>query len=236
MTTLSQIVDELTLELVRPDLRLFIAAAANQTIREVHTGQNGVTHRFASNRVENLLTVPDGTTDVYSWVIPNFNRFQSSEAYFYESVGRFAMQRPPGTINFSDRSSVSDRWFWYQSGNYICFSGFGLPGHRIQASGFWYPRSLLYHPVSERYAQYDVESDTWTYRYGSGVEEEEAQLRSTNWVLMRWSDLVREGVRAKVFKRLGDQLRAGLCFSAYQDMRIAMQMQETVQQRGSYER
>lgn len=236
MTTISQLTDEMALELKRPDLRLFIASAINQTIREVHTGQQGERLRFNSNRVERVITIPEGYPTSYSWPIENYTNFQCSEAYWYESIGRYAKEQKPGTIDLSGRGVVSAKWYWYQSASFICLFGHGGPGMNVLASQFYYPRSLVWHELqANRAAEYNIESQTWTY-IDPTLTEEEAQNRTTNWILMRHTDLIREGIRAKVWKRLGDMPRASLAYSAWQDMRAAFKSQETIQESSHYDR
>jgi hypothetical protein len=247
MTTLSQLTDEMAGELVRLDLIKtglrtdggYIASSINQTIREVHTGKNGVAHHFDANRVEIELTVDSlSTANMFVWDIPQFNRLQAIEAVEYSSVGRRARRRPPGVVNLENRGVPADNYYWYQSGNAICFSGFGVVGSIIKLSAFYYPRSLFYHRDSPlatgtdkdpRWAEHDSETDTWVYRPDTGKTNPELEELSTNWVMARWTDMIREGVRAKVYKRLGDENRQRTSYSSYESMRVEMQTQEISQ-------
>lgn len=255
MTTFSQLVDEMAIEVVRPDLKKsqsvvnggYIASSINQTIREVHTGKagsqasNGIAHRFASNRVEIEIEV-DSVQDsgIFNFEIPNFNRFQAVEAVQFASIGRWAMPRPPGIVNLENRGPIDNYFYWYQSGNFLCFNGFGGLGKIIRLSTFYYPRSLVYHrgsvtdQIDPRWAEYNTELETWDYREGTGKTDEELRDLSTNWILLRWPDMIREGVRAKVYKRLGDENRQRTSYSSYESMRAEMQTQEIVQGTGGY--
>lgn len=241
MTTFSQLVDEMSAELIRPDLKKtgatldggYIASSINQTIREVHTGKNGVRHQFDANRVEIEITVPDGVDSHYAWEIPNFNRFQNTEAVLFRSIGRYAKLRKPGTVTLTGRGPIEDLFYWYPSGAYLTFHGFGSAGSLIAWSGFYYPRSLKYHAgtvADPRWATYDTESEEWTFADGTGKSQEELMDLSSNWLLMRWPDMIREGVRAKVFKRLGDENRQRTSYSSYESMRVEMQAQEISQE------
>ena len=241
MTTFSQLVDEMTTELIRPDLRKsgavidggYIASSINQTIREVHTGKNGVKHTFDMNRIEIEITVPDGISNHYSWPIFDLNRFQSTEAVLFRTIGRYAKLRKPGSVTLNGRGPIEDLFYWYQSGSYMTFHGCGGAGSIIAWSAFYFPRSLKYHigdATDPRWATYDSELETWTLREGTGKTEEELIELSTNWLLLRWTDMIREGVRAKVYKRLGDENRQRTSYSAYESLRVEMQAQEISQE------
>ena len=240
MTTFSQLVDELVTELVRPDLKSYIMASLNQVIREVHTGNDRTVYRFASNRVEAIINVGnEGATYLYE--IPNFNRFQDVEAIWIPRISQFAKPRPPGSVIISDGMRVNDRATWYQSGNYLAIGGYGAAGIDLHLSMFYYPRSLVYHKdhpntgTDPRWAEFNVETETWTYQTGTPYTDEELRDMSTNWLLLRWTEMLREGVRSKVYKRLGDQQRAALTYSNYMNFRAEMQIQEIFQTTATYE-
>lgn len=245
MTTFSQLVDEMSYEILRPDLRMtqgrvdggYIASSINQTIREVHTGKGGITHKFASNRVEEELIAPSDAVNHWNYPIPNFNRFQAVEAIYYNLPNKYAKLTPPGIVNISMRGPIEDLFYYYQSGAYLTMHGFGPAGSKILLSSFYYPRSLVYHTgtaLDPRWAEYNTELESWTYRDGTGKTNEELQELSTNWILLRWPDLIREGVRAKVYKRLGDETRQRTSYSSYESMRAEMQAQEVAQSTAYY--
>lgn len=248
MTTFSQLVDEMTAEVLRPDLKRtgttldggYIASSINQTIRECHTGKGGIIHRFGANRVEAEIIAPSDAVNHYNWPIPNFNRFQAIEAAYYPLPNVYAKALSPGVVNISQRGPVEDLFYYYQSGQYMTYHGFGPAGSKILFSGFYYPRTLVYHVgkidavADPRWATYDLETDSWSYKQGTGKTDEELQDLSTNWILMRWTDLIREGVRAKVYKRLGDETRQRTSYSSYESMRAEMQAQEVAVGTGFY--
>ena len=242
MTTFSQLVDEMAAEILRPDLKRtgaqidggYIASSINQTIREVHSGKGGIAHRFDANRQEFELIAPSDAVNHYNYPIESFNRFQAAEAAFYPVPNKYAKPAAPGIVNINQRGPIEDLFYFYQSGQYMTFHGFGPAGSKILFSAFYYPRSLVYHLPATRWATYDVELETWTYKDGTGKTNEELQDLSTNWILMRWTDLIREGVRAKVYKRLGDEVRQRTSYSSYESMRAEMQIQEVSQGTGYY--
>src|SRR5690606_23254463 len=61
------------------------------------------------------------------------------------------------------------------------------------------------------------------YKFAASVVTPEDQAKalnqSTNWLLERWTDLVMEGVRAKAYKKIGDDARARLSYSLYESGR-----------------
>lgn len=234
MTTFSQLVDEMASEMVRPDFKGVIASYINQTVREVHTGADGTRFRFHDNRVELEIIVPDGYDDSYVWPISNYTMHQATETVWYDTVKKKASLRTPGKVNLAGSESF-DKYYFYPSGPNLCFFGYGKSGALIKVSKLEYPRSLVYRRAQDnRWASYDAESMSWTYNTDLTVTEEEKQLRSTNWIIMRWTELIREGVRAKVYKRLGDQARMGPSYSAYQEARKAFELQESVNDEVEY--
>ena len=219
MTTFSQLVDSVILETKRPDLKTEITSYLNQTIREAHfTPDRGNVIHYVDNLQEELLTADVATG--FQWAIPNPTRFQAPLAAKYNGVWDrlgnpvWAVQMPPGrTMNDTD-------WFYYRVAGTFVFSGYGEIGATIAWSWYEYPPSLKYKALADRPAQWDDESG-WTYAAGIDTEEEElaAQALVTNWMLMRWKDVLQEGLRAKVYKRLSDDVRGRTCYSLYQTLR-----------------
>lgn len=232
MTTFSQLVDELVAETKRPDLRTEIATYLNQTIREVHfePSRGNVVH-FGENRKEAQIFAALETGEI--WDIPNPALFQSVEAVRFASWGlgrtEYAEEATPGPM------LAAKPFFWYRSGPSLVFGGtqgYGGIGGIIQLSYFEYPRSLKYKLAAEREATYDSE-EGWTYYtvdaidYGSTDElMETARERVTNWLIMRWADILREGLRAKVYKRLSDDVRQRTSYSMFQQLRQGLYTSE----------
>jgi hypothetical protein len=227
MTTFSQLVDEMVVETRRPDLRAEIATYLNQTIREVHfePSRGNVVH-YPANRKEDQITASVDSGQI--WDIPNPMTFQTIEAVEFPSLylgtNGYAHEVTPGP-RIRTQPSI-----YYRSGASFVFGGavgYGGVGGKINISWFEYPPALKYKDATHREAQFDVESG-WTYYDLTGVggldytqdaNKPLALLRVTNWVLQRWADVLREGLRAKVYKRLSDQLRATTSYSLYAQLR-----------------
>lgn len=241
MTTFSQLVDEMVVETRRPDLRSELATYLNQTIREVHfEPTKGNVVFYAENRKEDQITAT--SIDAQIWDIPSPTNFQGMEAVRFPNVscGRisYAVEARPGP------SLLSKPFFYYRTGPSFVFGGtvgYGGVGALIQLSWFEYPPALKYKaalPVNQREATYDVESG-WTYYtvnsvdYGSTADlQAQARAKVTNWILLRWSDVLREGLRAKVYKRLSDQLRAQTSYSLYSQLRQGLFTSEVAELQG----
>lgn len=241
MTTFSQLVDELVVETRRPDLRSDIATYLNQTIREVHfePSKGNVVH-YRENRKELQIIAAAASAEI--WDLPNPATFQAVEAVRYASnyLGRmeYAKEVSPGP------QTATEPFYWYRAGPQVVFGGsvgYGGIGGIIQLAWFEYPRALKYKASSPnlREASYDSD-DGWTYYtvatvdYGSTPELRViAQERVTNWLLMRWADVLREGVRAKTYKRLSDQLRSQTCYSLYQQLRQGLFTSEVAELSGA---
>jgi hypothetical protein len=220
MTTFSQLVDKMVAELKRPDLQVEIASYLNQTIREMHiepTRNNTVL--YPSNRKEDQITttVESGQT----WNVPKASTFQGPLVARYENVFDSECQPvwpkevKPGPI----MSKIQE--YFYRAGSYYVFNCFGGVGSLITLMWYEYPPVLNYYASALRPGSYD-EVNGWTYLSSyndSDLHRQQAQDLCTNWILLRWSVVVEEGVRAKVFKRLSDDVRARTSYSMYMAQR-----------------
>lgn len=229
MTTFSQLVDSIVSETKRPDLVSEITAYLNQTIREVHfTPDRNAALFFTENFKESLLTA--NSESGYTWQVPNPGTFQKLLVVGYSSIfdrggnAIYARETTPG------RHLAGMDYFFYRTGGVFVFSGYGGLNSQIAIGWYEFPPSLKYKTVAQRPAQYDVESG-WTYADGINTDELEAAAQSlvTNWLLMRWSDVLAEGLRAKVYKRLSDTERARTSYSLYGSLRQGLWTSETAE-------
>jgi hypothetical protein len=240
MTTFSQLVDEVVTETRRPDLRAEIAVYLNQTIREVHfEPSRGNVVFYRENRRE--LEIVATSADSEIWDLPNPATFQGMEAVRYASMNHlnrlaWAKEINPGSI------MATEPFYWYRAGSQVAFGGYigyGGIGGIIQLSYFEYPRSLKYKAAAEREAEYDSETGFTYYTvdsvdYDSTPElQAQAQERVTNWLLMRWADVLREGLRAKIFKRLSDDVRQRTSYSLFQQLRQGLYTSEIAELAGA---
>jgi hypothetical protein len=234
MTTFSQLVDKILLETRRPDLLGEICTYLNQTIRELHftpqvtsqgyqpTSGNAILYRENLTEVQLTADVETG----YTWTIVDPTNFQAMLAVRYDSVWLdddmlYPPEKTPG------RGLYGMVEFYYRAGSTYAFAGYGGDGGIISLAYYQYPKSLKYKASSPnaRPATYDVESG-WTYYTVGAVDYDDdddsrelAQLLTTNWLLVRWDTVVEEGLRAKVYKRVGDDTRAKLSYSMYTTLR-----------------
>jgi len=219
MFTHSQLVDDIVSETKRPDLVSEISRYVNQTVRECHfsTDRQAATF-YRDNFKEVLLTA--NVESGFTWSIPNPTTFQKMAGVkypaLYDSCGDvvWAKETTPGR-HLNDLVH-----YFYQVGQTYAFSGYGGVGAAIAVGYFAFPTSLLYKTAENRAAEYNPETG-WTYHSSIVTDEdkEAARLISTNWLLQRWSDVVSEGVRAKVYKRVSDTERARNSYSLYGQLR-----------------
>ena len=219
MTTFSKLVDDIVIELKRPDLRVDFASYANQTIREVHFRPAvNAPILFDANRIEDLLTVD--TDGSWLWTIPSVTSFQSLElAMLNDSQIIIEPKSPRVMATYSTEPWA--RLGWYRTGHAIAFGGVSI-GQQIAISYFMFPRGLAYKPVLDRVVAYDVDTDSYN-RVGGGAPLTDDELaKETNWILQRWEQVVKEGVRTKAFKRMGDELRTRTFYSSYEQARTGL--------------
>ncbi len=227
MYTFSQMVDEMVSETKRPDLVSEIARYVNQTIREVHFDPERNVALFFP---ENLREVQIVATSEYgqAWEIPNPQTFQQMLGVAlparFDGRGQaiWSKETSPG------RHLNDLEYFHYRVGGSYVFSGYGGIGGIINLAYYEYPRSHKYFTAPTRPAQYDPD-EGWTYAAGVTTPElqEAARIITTNWLLMRWSDVISEGVRAKLYKRLSDTERARTCYSMFKSLAKGLWTSET---------
>lgn len=219
MTTFSQLVDDLVNETKRPDLAIEIADYVNQTIREMHqepTRGNIVFYPANRKELQLIANVEDG----FTWDIPDLTIWQDVETFRYPLI----VTSPniicyPRLIAPGRRQNDYD-YYVLRFSTYFAFAGYGGLNAPIDVSYFEFPRGLKYYTIAARPASYDLELG-WTYLTGivTDTEKEQARNKVTNWLLLRWPTVIKEGVRAKVYKRLADDVRARTCYSLYSQLR-----------------
>lgn len=228
MTTFSQMVDEAVFESKRPDMLTEIATYLNQTIREVHFRPDiNAPLTYRENFKELSLTVDRDSG--FSWDIPNPATFQRIAGIRYTSMvsrgGRYpwAVEKVPGP------GIEPDEYFFYRVGSTLVFGNAGGTGSVIDLGWFEFPNRLKYYPKATRVAEYDDELG-WLYAGGVTPDQQEAARRVTsNWLLLRWHDVLMEGVRAKIYKRVSDDVRQRTSYSLYQQLRQGLWINEVVE-------
>lgn len=227
MTTFSQLVDDMVAESRRRDLQLEIEKYANQTIRDCHFNEeNRSLVLFGENRQEALVYATDDES--YVWPIEKPQLFAQLEVIHCPDVGMDAVLRNPSQMN--TRANRDGNPLYYRTGPNIAITGFGQTDSPIQIAWFAYPRRLVYYAVAARPMRWDEETESKVYStaYNATLElREEADDLCTNWLLSRWPDLIREGVRAKLYKKLNDSERMRSAYSAFESNRRAMVAAET---------
>lgn len=220
MTTFSQIVDELVTELIRPDLRDSIARYLNQTLREVHFDEKTeMPVYYGSNRLEEDVTF---VTNPAVWMIPTIPRFQAVETIYLPNHCEYARQRPLRRVFDSEDKT---QFFWYRTGPSIAIGGVA-PITAAKLSWFEYVGNLQFFKTGQRPVLFDSATGDWAYQtvdgvdWGATTESRLAALEmSTNWLLLRWTESIKAGVRNKVYIRLGEDVRARTTYSIYSTAR-----------------
>jgi hypothetical protein len=222
MTTFSQLVDKVVLETSRPDMLSQIADYLNQTIREIHAEpERGKVYFYESNYREAQVTAASETG--LTWTIPNVAIFQKELCVRFDNQWSrdgepvYAEKMTPGP-NMHRKD-----YFYYRGADSLIFGGrigYGGLNAKVSIAYYEYPKGLKYYALADRPATYDYEAG-WTYGAGIVTPEQQlaAQERVSNWVLLRWEQVLLEGLRAKVYKRTGDETRQRTCYSMFMQLR-----------------
>ena len=218
-TTFSQFVDDIVQDLGRPNLKIRVSRLLNQTVRELHTNENGGSVLYARNLVEEQI---EADVDVgFSWILPL--RVQAVRAVRFDSVidhnGTFLYAT---RVNPGPGLKTADN-VYYQSGDALFFKGYGGIGAKISLAYYNFLPSLQYFDVLARPGIFDS-SGVFIVDPAFGGTEQDARDLTTHWLLERWDDSVLyEGVAAKIFKGVDESNdRARSTFAAYQQMRLQL--------------
>ena len=222
MTTFSQLVDAIIDETKRPDLLNPIASYLRQTIRECHLDPDRNTPLFMWGNYNEASIQADMEQGFY-WLIPDLARFQGLLKVRYDSV--FMDGDAVYAMPLVNNRVAESQYFAYQvAADRVLFKGYGGLNATISLAYYEYPRNLKYYPVGARPATYD-EFDGYTYLTEFDTDDatrEQARALVTHWLLLRWPTALEEGVRAKLYTRLGDEPRARLAYSAYMQIRAGL--------------
>lgn len=232
MSTFSQMIDTLVTEIVRPDMVAMLPGFLNQTIRECHSGVEKQEPIFFDEGRHEVAATASGVTDgVYLWPIPSTPHFQAIDAIWFRKYSVYATALSPQVIRDVSNVRPNDRFAYYRTGPYFAMRGFGTDGDLIDVSWFEYPRSLVYYPAGvNRPLEFDPTTLTYSQPSGATITLEEAKALTMNWIIERHTEMLKEGVRAKAYKRMGDEFRSNLCYSQFKQMLAGMQQAEGAQQ------
>ena len=224
MTTFSQMVDQLVAEARRRDMLPLISTYLNQSIRDVHFGQqNKNLLKYSDNLLEAIAYGDDEL--VTMWPIPKPQRFAAVEAIFYPYADRAAVERKPSMVHtLEDNAPI-----WYRTGPNLAFSGYGGIDAPIWIAIFQYPRQLVYY-AKDRPCVWNEETEQYTYApaYAATPElQEQARALCSNWLLERWEHVILEGGRAKLYKKLKDEVAMRAAYSSFESGRVALMAAET---------
>jgi hypothetical protein len=236
MTTFSQLIDELALELVRPDLLSMLPAYLNQTIREIHTkSDTQMPVMYPDNRLEDRLVLSGmGSSVSYLWTIPKMAQFQQIEAVYYESIGRYARMRGPKANQVQNPNDQLGSYYWYRTGPQVLLNRPGADGNGVRICWHEYPRSLVYYAAANQPVRWDPVAQEYVWNPTWTGTAQEALDACTNWVLERHEEMLKEGVRAKAYKRIADVERSRLSYSQYESMKAAVINTESIDMTVNY--
>lgn len=239
MTTFSQLVDKVTREVGRPDLKERAASYLNQTVRELHSEpKRNTSILFAENYLEDQLTSNVDTG--FYWDAPRPSRFQALTLVQFADIvdneirdGTASGFYPPLLV--PSRALKTHTSYYYRGGSRYVFVGYGGLNARVNISWYEFPASLEYFAAGVRPAEY-TESLGFTYADefdGTPELRLAAEALTTHWLLLRWPMVLEEGLRAKLYKSISDESRASLCYSLYQQLRSGLWTSEAGME-GSY--
>lgn len=218
MTTLSQIVREVAQETKRAGMTNELVSYANQVVRELHSNPSTDNVLLYPANMKEDIIVPDAEYDTYVWTIPTAHLYQNTNAVFYSDLGIFAEEVTPRAI-----ANCLDPHYYYRSGDSLVFAGFGA---EIKIAYYLYPKGLTYYNEGDAPALWDAVAQNWAYHADYIGNEATALGLVTNWLFQRHAELIKQGIRSKVYARLADIDRARSAYAMYMQARKMMAMAE----------
>jgi hypothetical protein len=227
MTTFSQLVDSIVVELGMQGRRTAAPAYLNSTIRELHASSDGSTILlFAENfREEQLFIASDSLNNIngYVWDIPDPRLHIDLTVVRYNNVYSEDGRVYPKRILPSPSTNIL-QYFYYRTGNSYAFHNCGGIGSTISLGWYEYLPSLVYYPREQRRVTWNEQANE--YEFVSSVTDPQTELRrATNWMLERHTSLLEQGLRAKMLQAAGDG-RAPTAYSLYRQMIPAFELVE----------
>lgn len=227
MLTFSQLVDNLVSEVKRPDLTSDIVKYLNQTVRECHISPDRNAIQFYRDNAREIQLTATSESN-YVWDIPKPQLFQAIASVNYPLQFDSHGQSVWPTETRPGRHLSQMTHYFYRVAQSVVFAGAGGVGGLINVYWYEYPGSLPYLKQGCRPMEYDsygnkIYAPEWIHDHA----RDDADVLCTNWMIDRWADVISEGVRAKVYKRVSDDSRARTCYSLYQQLRQGLVTAET---------
>jgi hypothetical protein len=209
----SELVDIVIARTGRSDRLEDAISFANQTIRSVQS------RIFCHNNlIEDQIPV---TADPFLWTNPiNFQRLKLARY----SDGEFPVNKlSKGQDIYPNR--------YYAGAGYIGFTGM-TTGSLIDVAYYAFQPRLKYYAVGARPAtaeyNFDTEQFDFTYYdltagndldYTLAANQALARKKVSNWILLKWREMIEEGTLTKVWKLCGETERATMAFSLFEKTR-----------------
>lgn len=222
MRTFSQIIDEMIDELKRPDMRATLVSYLNTTVRELHKrSSGGIAVHYGENRVETTYEI---TETPIVWEIPSPQQFQDLETIYVPTRGVYLTKSKPG-VALRPSDNPLDRFYYYRTGPAFALAGLEV-GESVNISYFAYPPRLEYAAVADRVCWYDPSVESYVVADSWAGTDAEAKAKVTNWLLERYGDELREGVRVKIYRRLNNPEQASQSHLTFEAAKMAIQLAE----------
>lgn len=209
----SELVDTVVARLGRSDRIEDVIAHANQTIR---SAQSRIL--CYNNLIEDQI---QAVAVPFIWTNPI--NFQKLKAARY-SDGEFAVKK-------IGKGQDVYPYRYYEAAGYIAFVGMEL-NTLIDVAYYRFQPRLQYYAVGARPAtavfDYDTEQFQFTYfnltsigdlDYTLPANQALAQKKVSNWLLLKWNEMIQEGTLTKTYKLLGETERASTAFALFEKTR-----------------
>jgi hypothetical protein len=221
MTTFSQLVDEVAFELRRLDATTDLVGYLNKSLREAfYHPKSGTLGLYGASLFEDSFTHVGNEPYIgQPW---NQDRLQNIAAVYNTTTGEYIQQKRPNTAYRPGEvvTPLNQGIYWYRSGPSIVISGIN-DGDTILLAWYEFAPRFVYYPPGERPSVYDPDANTY-----SGTEAEQALC--THWLLQRWTEALKDGMKAKLWARMDEQNRSRMAYSSFNDYRLQIWTSESL--------
>lgn len=210
----SELVDTVLARCGRTDRKEDIISYVNLTIRSVQA------KIFCYNNLtEDQI---EATADPFIWINPI--NFQKLKAARYNDGEYPVSKMGKGQDTYPNR--------YYLGPGYVGFTGMEV-GSLIDVAYYKFQPRLKYYEDNQRPAttefNYTTEQYNFSYYdltsigdldYTLVANQPLARAKVSNWILLKWREMIEEGTLAKVYKLIGETERAATAFSLFERTRV----------------
>lgn len=237
----SGLVDEILRQAGRYDRLLDVISHLNSTIRECQAF--GVTPNDLyedqvtidvepfvwtyPKRLRFLLTAQYENTKDYPKFLRPGKQQQGEDCYYYKATDYYIFK---GTQGVGDKLNVA---YYRYGARHKYYLRYGQDSSKVPGDATYTVRPAYFDPEGEVWYYLNAEEDGYVTTLGDTAEETLRQENVSNWIILKWKDMLMQGAQAKLFHSVGDQDRSRTAFAIYKQQQDLFLKEEAVESIGA---